>query len=419
MKCLCPVFQKYYNALRSINEMKINNNFFDNIASVDNFFSEYRNITFVLQKQLKTQDEKQLYEELKLKYLRNDIMKWFVDTRNEIQKEHSFELKKRIIVDVYYILKEKNILNETLTIDDCDLSTEEIKNRIKDELSKIKTTEPDLFLTIRYVFLNKTEEIDIYEIIKTGLNIMHDFIFELEEKTKNDCKLCEKLKENILEKITEFNTKRMELITDCSYNVNDKELVFYDKGDIIYGTKNDSFFLDGKRMAIKENILFPKSDNMNEIFESFIIMHTIIYVSQQKHIMPTFLIIYSDMTFSLDSFFAFTKATIYRKVNEIAKKIEKEDIVAVMFVGELLGYSSLNSDIYNKPYEERIKNATKEMLTFTMINDNLEEKNIIFDTNKIEDMSYVLKNIKNNSNSFLGVLLPIQVAFTQKKSAKC
>ena len=29
MKCMCQIFQKYYNSLRSINELKTTNNFFD------------------------------------------------------------------------------------------------------------------------------------------------------------------------------------------------------------------------------------------------------------------------------------------------------------------------------------------------------------------------------------------------------
>ena len=52
---------------------------------------EFRNITFVLQKQLQTEEEKIVYHELKSKYLENDSMKWFVEKRNEVSKEKSFE----------------------------------------------------------------------------------------------------------------------------------------------------------------------------------------------------------------------------------------------------------------------------------------------------------------------------------------
>lgn len=418
MKCLCPVFQKYYNALKSINELKTNNNFFDNIASIDNFFLEFRNITFVLQKQLKSEEEKDTYERLKLKYLNNDTMKWFVETRNEVSKESSFELKKKIIVDVYCIHSEKNIINETFTIQDEDLTSEQVKTKIEEKLSKIKTREPEIFLTIKYLFLNKSEEIDIYEMIKKGLNIMHDFVFELEESINSDCRLCKKLKKSILEKTKEFSSRRMELITDCSYNVKKNKLEFYDKADILYGTKSDNFFLDNYRMPIKDNPIFPRGGNLDEVFESFIIMHILIYIEQQKHIMPTFVIIYKDMTFTIDSFFVFTKATLYRKVNEISKKVLADDIIAIMSVGESLAYPIDDTNIYEKPYEERIKNATEERLVFTMIKDNIEEKTIWFDTNRIEDMIYVRSKLNKNDKSFFDLTLqPIREMFLAKKQS--
>lgn len=418
MKCMCPIFQKYYNALRSINELKTTNNFFDNISFVDNFFSEFRNITFVLQKQLKTPEEKALYEELRLKHLDNDEMKWFVDVRNEVLKEHSFELKKNVIVNVYGIVKEKNIINETFTVEDNDLSSVEIENKVKKELLKINTKEPELFLTIKYSFLNKDEEINIYEIIKKGLSIMHSFLNEFEEKIKNECKLCENLKKVILEKNTEFSTKRMEFITDCSYDVKNNKLVFYDKADILYGTKNNNFLMDEKRLSLKDNI-FPKNNNMEEIFESFILIHTWTYISQQKHIMPTFVIVYSDMTFTLDSFFAFTKATFYRKINEISKKIKDEDVIAIMVVREFLAYSSQNSDIYNQPYEQRIQSSTNEYLSFTIIKDDIKEKSVNLDTSNVEDMSYVLSSIKKSDNCFFDITLqPIREAFIEKNEMK-
>lgn len=45
-----PAFQKFYNALSSLERFDKNKDFFENISSLDNFFTEYRNITFVLQK---------------------------------------------------------------------------------------------------------------------------------------------------------------------------------------------------------------------------------------------------------------------------------------------------------------------------------------------------------------------------------
>ncbi len=415
MKCLCPIYQKFYNSLKSINELKANNSFFDNIALVDNFFLEFRNITFVLQKHLQTEEEKIVYRELKSKYLENDSMKWFVEKRNEVSKEKSFELKKKFIVDIYCIKNEKNIISETITIENDDLNSKQINDKITKTLSNIETSEPEIFLTIKYEFLNNTEEIDIHKTIKNGINTMYDFILEFDKKIKNDCKICDKLKGQIDNKIKEYSARRMELVTDCSYNVKNNKLEFYDKADIYYGNKSDNFFYDGYRIPIKDNPIFKSCDTLDEFFKSFIIAHVPLYVMQQHHIMPTFLIVYSDETFSINSYFAFNKATHYRKVNEIAKKIMTDDIIAIMCVNESLSYSARNENIYDKTYKERIKYATKEMLVFTIIQDNLKEKNICFDTSKIDDLKYVMDIIKNGEIQFVDMTLqPIREIFNVK-----
>ena len=50
---LYPAYQKLYSALCHLERFDKEANFFDNISSLDAFFSEYRNITFVIQAQLK------------------------------------------------------------------------------------------------------------------------------------------------------------------------------------------------------------------------------------------------------------------------------------------------------------------------------------------------------------------------------
>lgn len=181
MVCLYPVLQKYYSALKNITELNPNNLFFDNIAYVDNFFSEFRNITLVLQKLLKTDEEKQIYQELNSKHFFNDLMKWFVSTRNEVLKEHPFILKKKIEVSLYYISGENNIFEKIITIDNDDLSAKEIEKQIKKEISKLRIKEPECFLTILnnlYVFISLYLFTVILEI----------FIYVIIDKAYNDTK---------------------------------------------------------------------------------------------------------------------------------------------------------------------------------------------------------------------------------------
>ena len=58
-----PALQKYYSALKSLNDFGQSGNFFADVSSLDTFFSEFRNITFVIQKGLKTIENKKIYKD--------------------------------------------------------------------------------------------------------------------------------------------------------------------------------------------------------------------------------------------------------------------------------------------------------------------------------------------------------------------
>lgn len=98
---LIPAAQKLYSALVNLEKFSRHNDFFDNIASLNSFLSEYRNVTFVLQKSLAHTDYLQTYEKLREKYLLGNIGKWFKGKRNEVLKEHPFPLVKIIEVTIY------------------------------------------------------------------------------------------------------------------------------------------------------------------------------------------------------------------------------------------------------------------------------------------------------------------------------
>ena len=50
---LYPAYQKLYSALSSLERFDKEADFFNNISCLDTFFSEYRNVTFAVQSQLK------------------------------------------------------------------------------------------------------------------------------------------------------------------------------------------------------------------------------------------------------------------------------------------------------------------------------------------------------------------------------
>ncbi len=112
---LYPAYQKFYRALSSLDRFRKESNFFDNIACLDTFFSEYRNATFAIQSQLKHTEYFKDYETNRDKYLTDH---WFVEKRNETTKQQPFQLQKKIVIYVYTPSEEFLIAERQFTAED-------------------------------------------------------------------------------------------------------------------------------------------------------------------------------------------------------------------------------------------------------------------------------------------------------------
>ena len=95
------ILQKYYSALNSLNSLSIIKDLFEGIQHIDNFFAEFRNITFVMQKSFNTKELKEYYRKKQEEFLNEDSLRWFIGKRNETVKENPFKLEKEIIVNIY------------------------------------------------------------------------------------------------------------------------------------------------------------------------------------------------------------------------------------------------------------------------------------------------------------------------------
>ena len=144
---LYPAFQKFYSALSSLERFNKEKSFFENISSLDTFFSEFRNVTFVLQKSLAHTDYKLLYENLRDKYFSG--LKWFVDTRNETTKQHPFELEKKIEITAYLPGCRLDIYNKEFSIFD-DQPLASVIDDARNFLDKIDPIE--VFFSARFSF---------------------------------------------------------------------------------------------------------------------------------------------------------------------------------------------------------------------------------------------------------------------------
>lgn len=195
-----PILQKYYNALNSLNSLNIAKNIFESIPLIDNFFAEFRNITFVMQKSFNTEELKEYYTTKREEFLNDNNLRWFIDKRNETVKENPFKLEKEILVYAYLPDYCGKIIDSRLNIDN-DVPLETIEQVIKEYLIKYNKNS-DIYFSIDILFKENGSEIDIYSRIKNGIIIMDNFINEVITDYPYNCSKCK----NIIEKIKELKT---------------------------------------------------------------------------------------------------------------------------------------------------------------------------------------------------------------------
>ena len=414
MECMCPVYQKFYSALKHINSISIKNDFFDNVSSFDSFFNEFRSITFALQNSIgKDEELLKIYNDLKDRYLLNDKMKWCNNTRVEVTHKKPFQLNKVIDVDIYYIDKARTKIHHNFDIAIKDKTYAETIKEIIDVFSKIETSEPEIYFTINYIFLDGKENINIFDNINEILITMNEFLQKFETHINNKCDNCNLLKEKIRKLLHNIKFKKIELQRDGVFYVKTKNIEFGSLEFISLGNSNTGV-IDNPRITVKDNILL-NGDSIEDFYKSFITNHLLIYLMQEKHIMPTFFIFYDDDTFSIKSFLFDNKATIYKIINNIANDIVKEKITAVFLVNEMYGYDKNYKEVMNLPYEERIKSSNIEYLAFSMITNEIKEKNYLIDTSLITDeksLYSIISNIEEyETESIITALEPIKIIF--------
>lgn len=130
-----------------------------------------------------------------------------------------------------------------------------------------------------------------------------------------------------------------------------------------------------------DKIKIPNSDG--DYFKKLFFMHTI---QQNTELMPTIMTVYSDKTFSLDSFTADIKTIFYRKLNETAQRIIEEDITEVYF---MMVYVCVSQKFLDIPSAERTPYIENEFLTFMKVDCNLNEEEYVFDGKLLKNERYI------------------------------
>lgn len=409
---LLPVYQKLYAALASLERFGKEQDLYDNIACIDSFLSEYRNVTFVLQKSLAHTGYISLYENLRDKYLKNDQCYWLVKKRNEVLKERPFALEKKLILTIYLPHTAGVFHSESYTIED-EVDYESLIESVKTIISNISAIE--VFFSVEFVYKEIASDINLFDSVNYGIEALLSLIAELDKEIGYEVSPMRKTVQNKIEKLLFHRTpKDTWFIDDYVYY---RENNIFEKGERLelvtplkIGVKYQDFC---KLLHIEK-----KGDFIRETFEAFKKMHIISFFKQKK-IMPTFLILSGDGVLSMLMYDASIKTTTYRKINEIAAEIRAgANIAAVFYVGEMIYYNDIN--LLNLDYRHRTKHMHSELLSFDLITKNdsaqyLVSKEAIIENSK-DCLFPTLTKVKTKDGS--SFMHPIINAFLEVQKKK-
>ena len=419
---LYPAYQKFYSALSSLDRFSKENNFYDNISSLDTFFSEFRNITFVMQKSLAHTPYIKVYEKTRNKYLLD--CKWLVEKRNETTKEQPFRLVKQIEVTEYLPHCNSDIFSKNFTVD----NDKEFSVLLKDIKSFFKSDFNEVFFSIKFSFFENGNPINIYNEINKGIQIMLKFLNIMSSKIAEKCELSKKLKDEIKEK---FLITHEHIFSILDYIYYPKTDTFCRGSAWIPQLSNDDILTRKDKSIMKINSLentLISGNNINKFlgnstfssdnsyFENFITLHA---MQKKTGLMSAIMIVYKNKAFDLNVFICDTKTTLYRKIKECGDKINKENINEIYF---MLTYT------INK-YDQRLEGMTSkeraetclgtDCLVFIKIDSDLNEEEYSFTEKELIYSSCVLSKIKYGKTTKLNMgrnnMLPIIEAFKQTK----
>lgn len=356
---LLPAYQKLYSALQSLERFSKGQDLFENIACIDSFLSEFRNITFVLQKSLAHTDYSTAYEASRERFLKNDDCAWLVEKRNQVLKESPFALEKTVELTLFLPNGAGVFSTESYTIED-EKDYSDLTDMVKRAIEGIPAIE--VFFSVEFIYREMDSERNIFNTIDNGI----DSILGLLEDLNNTIGIEASVPRTVL----------LKKIEELHFHPTPKEAWFVD--DYVYYRK-DNVFVKGERYeivtpfktSIPYNLLcdmmhIDLSDNyIEDTFEAFKMMNTMAF-KHQKRVMPTILTLREDGVLSMMIYDASIKTTTYRKINDIAEDIKSgTPIVAFFYVSEMLVYE--NQDAFKEDYSYRSQGKHFEILSFHIV----------------------------------------------------
>lgn len=405
---LFPAYQKLYSALSHLERFDKESNFFDNISTIDNFFNEYRNITFVMQESLRHTEYFGAYEKNRDQFLTDH---WFVKKRNETIKQKPFDLIKEVTITLYLPFGGFTVSEKRYSVTD-DEPMESVFTELKELLCKVDPHE--VCFSVSFSFHEAGSDIDLLKRVLQGVSSMKRFMEAMEQDIGEQCPLCDQLKERIKNIHLADIPLDFLLINDYTYYP-DKD--YFDKAERV----SMMMSLDSKKVASHQplsGLTQAKALNYDgTAFGNFTLMHAMLRAIRPGiDIMPAIMVVYEDDTYDLDVFDATMKTTMYRKLMETAQLVDEQNVVEVCYMS-LYSTTPITPDT-PRTSRERIEQSTSDILVCASIDKALHEKEYVFDGKHMENMAYVACVMKNGLREQLDIstanLFPIRCAFEKK-----
>lgn len=356
---LLSAYQKLYAALQSLERFSKGQDLFENIACIDSFLSEFRNVSFVLQKSLAHTEYISDYKILRDKYLKNEDCSWLVDKRNQVTKEKPFNLEKSFVLTLYLPNGAGVFPTDPYTIDD-EEDYSSIIEMVKRVIEGIPSIE--VFFSVEFVYKEIGSERNLFGTIDHGIDAIMALLEELSRTIGGEAS---KTRELVVEKINELHFHRA---PKDFWFIDD--YVFYRKDHVFEKGARCEMIMPYNAGSSYKNIcelvgVKNEGNYVEETFRAFELMYMATF-SMQKNLMTTIMILKEDGTVALVSYDASIKTTTYRKINEIARQIRNgAPIVAVFHVCEMVLYN--DPDAYNQDYSYRSQSEHTDLLSFNMV----------------------------------------------------
>lgn len=376
---------RFNNALENLESFQKEKDIIENIGYLDNFFSNFRSTTFVLQQSLAHTSYMSSYETLREKYLNNPLGNWFRDTRNEIEKRSPFELNKKILVSVYHKHNAEIFESKIFNIEN-DIPYSEFIDLLKQFLRTFNPVE--VHCSLEYIFTQEGKDHDLYHDLIEGISNMKCLLMELYKIINDKSDICDSLIKKIEESMFYTAPKEYLFISDYVYYPQ-KDL--FETGEryqiLLPEEKTIDIATMFKNLGFRETIYDSK-----EFLKALIKVHIVLYLQQNNKIMPTFFIVDSHDKCTIESFDSTIRTTAYRKINDLAQRVRAGGIKHITLIHECYVYENFKH--HNKPYVERIQYSTQEALAFYQIGKYIKYRVYTFDVKKLKDRQYIKETLK-------------------------